>query len=69
MFTRDELGSIIYACEAADRTERIVKILGLDVPQQQRAYILALHAKVITLAKEMDEKEAAEKKKAASKKS
>ncbi len=59
MFTRDELDTILAGCDAADRLERILKTLGLDVSATQRAHVLLLKDKAAKLAKEIDDAEAA----------
>ena len=61
MFTRDELDTIIAACDAGDRIERIVKVLGLDVPPVQRAHMLLLKEKAGNLCVEIDKQTAAKK--------
>ena len=68
MFTRDELDTIIAACDAGDRIERIVKVLGLDVPPIQRAHMLLLREKAGKLCVEIDKAAEVEAKKTAPKK-
>ena len=63
MFTRDELDTIIAACDAADRIERIAKTLGMNAAPKQRAEFLLLQEKAARLAQELD-KASADKAKA-----
>lgn len=62
MFTRDELDTIIAACDAADKLDRMLCILGLNTSKSVKAHLLLLSEKAQKAAEEMDKAEEAKKK-------
>ena len=60
MFTRDELDTILAACDATDKLERMTKLLGMNTFLTVRIQILSLQEKCTLMAQKMDE-EAAKK--------
>ncbi len=61
-FSKDELDAILMLTDAAQKLERVLASLGIEIPLDERVRVLSLRQRVITLIKAASEDSIPERK-------